>query len=93
MRGNGRSPQEGVRDKTHIQQQRKILALGHRARLPIVVCKEALLYYQVAEADPLARISQCAVKGVLFPAGANPARQLSLQPEALEAIQGGNELD
>ena len=41
----------------------------------------------------LARISQCAVKGVLFPAGANPARQLSLQPEALEAVQGGNELD
>jgi hypothetical protein len=38
-------------------------------------------------------ISQCAVKGVLFPAGANPARQLSLQPEALEAVQGGNELD
>jgi hypothetical protein len=36
---------------------------------------------------------QCAVKGVLFPAGANPARQLSLQPEALEAVQGGNELD
>jgi len=30
---------------------------------------------------------------VLFPAGANPARQLSLQPEALEAVQGGNELD
>jgi len=41
----------------------------------------------------LACISQCAVKGVLFPAGANPARQLSLQPEALEAVQGGNELD
>jgi hypothetical protein len=41
----------------------------------------------------LTRISQCAVKGVLFPAGANPARQLSLQPEALEAVQGGNELD
>jgi hypothetical protein len=41
----------------------------------------------------LARISQCAVKGVLFPAGANPARQLSLQPEALETVQGGNELD
>jgi len=36
---------------------------------------------------------QCAVKGVLFPAGANPARQLSLQPEVLEAVQGGNELD
>jgi hypothetical protein len=41
----------------------------------------------------LTRFSQCAVKGVLFPAGANPARQLSLQPEALEAVQGGNELD
>jgi hypothetical protein len=33
------------------------------------------------------------VKGVLFRAGANPARQLSLQPEALEAVQGVNELD
>ena len=41
----------------------------------------------------LTRISQCAVKGVLFPAGAKPARQLSLQPEALETVQGGNELD
>ena len=41
----------------------------------------------------LTQIFRCAVKGVLFPAGANPARQLSLQPEALEAVQGGNELD
>lgn len=41
----------------------------------------------------LARISQCAVKGALFPAGAKPARQLSLQPEAPGAVQGGNELD
>ena len=36
---------------------------------------------------------QCAVKGVLFPVGANPTRQLSLQPEAPGAVQGGNELD
>ena len=27
------------------------------------------------------------------PAGANPARQLSFQPEAVGAVQGGNELD
>ena len=33
----------------------------------------------------LARISQCAVKRRVFPAGANPARQGSLQPEAVGA--------
>ena len=35
----------------------------------------------------------CAVKRRCVPAGANPARQLSLQPEAVGAVQGGNELD
>ena len=50
-------------------------------------------FFTSVDAEALAWISQCAVKGVLFPAGANPARQLSLQPEALEAVQGGNELD
>ena len=54
-------------------------------RCPTVVGAAAQLYVSLD--------SQCAVKGVLFPAGANPARQLSLQPEALEAVQGGNELD
>jgi len=34
----------------------------------------------------LARIFQCAVKRRCLPAGANPARQLSLQPEAIGAI-------
>jgi hypothetical protein len=47
----------------------------------------------IGRSNFLARISQCAVEGALFPAGANPARQLSLQPEASEAVQGGNELD
>ena len=34
----------------------------------------------------------CAVERRCIPAGANPARQLSLQPEAVGAVQGGNEL-
>ena len=34
----------------------------------------------------------CAVERRCVPAGANPARQLSLQPEAVGAVQGGNEL-
>ena len=33
----------------------------------------------------LARISQCAVKRLEFPAGVKPARQGSLQPEAVGA--------
>ena len=36
--------------------------------------------------------STCAVERRCVPAGANPARQLSLQPEAVGAVQGGNEL-
>ena len=35
----------------------------------------------------------CAVERRCVPAGANPARQLSFQPEAVGAVQGGNELD
>ena len=35
----------------------------------------------------------CAVERRCVPAGANPVRQLSLQPEAVGAVQGGNELD
>ena len=34
----------------------------------------------------------CAVERRCVPAGANPARQLSLQPEAVGAVQGGNEM-
>ena len=34
----------------------------------------------------------CAVERRCVPAGANPARQLSLQPEVVGAVQGGNEL-
>jgi hypothetical protein len=34
------------------------LLVGHRARLPIVVRKEALLYYQVVEADPLKAVPE-----------------------------------
>jgi hypothetical protein len=41
----------------------------------------------------LTAISQCAVKGVLFPVGAKPTRHLSLRPEVPGAVQGGNELD
>ena len=37
--------------------------------------------------------SMCAVERRCVPAGANPARQLSLQPEAVGAVRGGNELD
>ena len=43
--------------------------------------------------DLLARISQCAVERRFLLAGAKPARQLSLQPVAVGAVQGGNELD
>ena len=45
---------------------------------------------------PLARLSStlpCAVERRCVPAGANPARYLSLQPEAVGVVQGGNELD
>ena len=48
---------------------------------------------KAATAKSTVPYSQCAVKGVLFPVGANPTRQLSLQPEAPGAVQGGNELD
>jgi hypothetical protein len=41
----------------------------------------------------LACISRAPWKGASYPAGANPARQLSLQPEALGAVRGGNDLD
>jgi len=34
----------------------------------------------------LARMFQCAVQRRCFPVGANPTRQLSLQPEAIGAI-------
>ena len=34
---------------------------------------------------------QCAVKRRTSPAGASPARQLSLQPVAIGAVGGGNE--
>ena len=40
----------------------------------------------------LARISQCAVRRHHSPAGANPARQLSLQPVAVGADDGGNDI-
>ena len=41
---------------------------------------------------PLARIIQCAVTRRHFSAGANPARQLSLQPVAVGADDGGNDI-
>ena len=42
----------------------------------------------------LARIFQCALKGVLLSVGANSTRRTcSLQPVALGAVRGGNELD
>ena len=37
-------------------------------------------------------VSTCAVERRCISAGENPARQLSLQPEAVGAVQGGNEL-
>ena len=40
----------------------------------------------------LARIIQCAVKRRHSSAGANPARQLSLQPVAVGADDGGNDI-
>ena len=41
----------------------------------------------------LARKSQCAVERRLHLAGAKPARQLSLQPVAVGAVHGGNDMD
>ena len=35
----------------------------------------------------------CAVERRCFSAGANPARQLSLQPEVIGAVRGGNDTD
>ena len=40
----------------------------------------------------LARIIRCAVKGAIPQPGANPARQLSLQPVAVGADDGGNDI-
>ena len=41
----------------------------------------------------LARISQCAVERRCFSVGANPTRQLSLQPVAVGAVHRGNDMD
>ena len=41
----------------------------------------------------LARIFQCAVERRRPSAGANPARQQSLQPVAIGAVEGGNDFD
>ena len=41
---------------------------------------------------PLARTIQCAVTRRHSSAGANPARQLSLQPVAVGADDGGNDI-
>ena len=46
-----------------------------------------------ARSSGVALTSMCAVERRCVPAGANPARQLSLQPEAVGAVRGGNELD
>ena len=45
-----------------------------------------------AGVDALARIIQCAVTRRYSSAGANPARQLSLQPVAVGADDGGNDI-
>ena len=42
--------------------------------------------------EPLTCIIQCAVKRRHSSAGANPARQLSLQPVAVGADDGGNDI-
>ena len=46
----------------------------------------------LAVREILARIIQCAVTRRHSPAGANPARQLSLQPVAVGADDGGNDI-
>ena len=43
--------------------------------------------------DELACISQCAVERRCFSVGANPTRQLSLQPVAVGAVHRGNDMD
>ena len=78
------------------------------ALLAFVLCAAADLIkrgYEVAQRSlnvpktlhmtlwPPACSSSCAVERRCVPAGANPARQLSLQPEAVGAVRGGNELD
>ena len=47
----------------------------------------------VKTGENLARKSQCAVERRFLPAGAKPARQLSLQPVAVGAVHGGNDMD
>ena len=42
--------------------------------------------------DPDAQVQQCAVERHRPSAGANPARQLSLQPVAIGAGDGGNDI-
>ena len=44
------------------------------------------------EVDVLAVIGRCAVERRRLLAGANPARQLSLQPVAIGAGDGGNDM-
>ncbi len=50
-----------------------------------------------ADADTITRVftpdPACAVERRTFLAGANPARQLSLQPVAARAVYGGDDMD
>ena len=43
--------------------------------------------------DIISRFIQCAVERRRPSAGANPARQQSLQPVAIGAVEGGNDFD
>ena len=54
---------------------------------------DQLLAWTSPGLPPLAWISQCAVERRFLLAGAKPVRQLSLQPVAVGAVQGANELD
>ena len=56
----------------------------------LALWKNGLAFKNIDFANPSLT---CAVERRCVPAGANPARQLSLQPEAVGAVRGGNELD
>ena len=53
----------------------------------------ATRHHRQAGPQPVARISQCAVERRSLLVGANPTRQLSLQPVAVGAVHGGNDMD
>ena len=55
--------------------------------------KEILAKAKTFREKEITRLLPCAVQRRHSSAGANPARQLSLQPVAVGAVDGGNDMD